>query len=211
MRFRNRQRGFSLLEMMIVLTLMIIIAAFATPTLVRTIRNYQMESAARQVSNTILRARYEAMRRNRRVCTLFQRVSNEARYGLDLNGADRDPCDDASRALTGTEPYVVTEAAIDWWNNDTPTLPPFLSGLPPGYDSAGEANAPANYSVTFSPRGAVVVNAGGSWNMATTVQMIELRRLSGAAATDRLLITVSPVGRVKLYRWDFVGNRWNEL
>jgi prepilin-type N-terminal cleavage/methylation domain-containing protein len=106
MRFRNRQRGFSLLEMMIVITLMIIIAAFATPTLVRTIRNYQMESAARQVSNTILSARYEAMRRNRRVCTLFQRVGNEGRYGLDLNGADRDPCDDGSRALTGTEPYT---------------------------------------------------------------------------------------------------------
>jgi prepilin-type N-terminal cleavage/methylation domain-containing protein len=112
MRFRNRQRGFSLLEMMIVITLMIIIAAFATPTLVRTIRNYQMESAARQVSNTILSARYEAMRRNRRVCTLFQRVGNEGRYGLDLNGADRDPCDDGSRALTGTEPYIATNVTL---------------------------------------------------------------------------------------------------
>jgi prepilin-type N-terminal cleavage/methylation domain-containing protein len=211
MRFRNRQRGFSLLEMMIVITLMIIIAAFATPTLVRTIRNYQMESAARQVSNTILSARYEAMRRNRRVCTLFQRVGNEGRYGLDLNGADRDPCDDGSRALTGTEPYIATNVTIDWWNNDTPTLPPIFSGLPPGYDSAGEVTAPANYSVTFSPRGTVVVNAGGSWNMATTVQMITLRRVSGGADEDRLLITVSPVGRVKLYRWDFAGNRWNEL
>jgi hypothetical protein len=41
--------------------------------------------------------------------------------------------------------------------------------------------------------------------------MITLRRVSGGADEDRLLITVSPVGRVKLYRWDFAGNRWNEL
>lgn len=211
MRSRNRQRGFSLLEMMIVITLMVIMAAMATPTLIKAIRNYQTESTARQVSNMILSARYEAMRRNRRVCTLFQQVGNEGRFGLDLNGADRDPCDDGSRTLAGNEPFIVTDVTIDWWNNGTPALPPSLAGLPAGYDLAAEANAPPNYSITFSSRGAVVVNAGGAWNIASTVQMITLRRLSGGADADRLLITVTPVGRIKVYRWDFVGNRWNEM
>lgn len=205
------QAGFSLLEMMVVILILIIISAISIPTLIRAIRGYQTESAARQVSNMIMTARYEAMRRNRRVCTLYQRIGNENRFGLDINGPDKDPCDDGAPQLDGADPFTVNDVTIDWWNGGTPALPPDFAGLPAGYDSAAEASAPARYRITFSPRGTVMVRVGGVWNLATTVQMIVLRRMVGGSDVDRILITVTPMGRILLYRWDYAGNRWNTM
>jgi prepilin-type N-terminal cleavage/methylation domain-containing protein len=211
MTLRRQQAGFTLYELLVVITIMIIIAAMAVPTLMRTIRNYQMEAAARQVSNMIVTARYEAMRRNRRVCTLYEQSGPETRFGLDVNGPDKDPCDDATPTLDAGDRFTVTDRTIMWFRNGIPAISS-LSGLPTAYDDPSEATAPTpRYRITFSPRGTVVVNAGGAWNLATTVQMIELWRMAAGTDVDRILITVTPVGRVKLYRWDYPGSRWLEM
>lgn len=215
---RNSPRGFSLFELLVVVSILLIMGAIATPYLFRAIRNYQMESAGRQIANMILRARYEAMQRNRRVCAVFQRVGNERRYGLDVRGPDNEPCNDANPVLdpgapgVAGDPFIVTTRLAEWWSNDNPALPP-LTGLPAGYDQIAEATAPPRYRVTFSPRGTVVVDAGGgNWRIATTVQLITLRRAL-AVEFDAVLVTVTPVGRIKLYRYRRVGGafRWVEL
>ncbi len=216
---RTSQRGFSLFELLVVVSILLIMGAIASPYLFRAIRNYQMESAGRQIANMILRARYESMQRNRRVCAVFQRVGNERRYGLDLRGPDTEPCNDpapvldpAAPGLAG-DPFIVTTRLAEWWANNNPMLPP-LNGLPVGYDQPTEATAPPNYRVTFSPRGTVVVDAGGgNWRMATTVQMITLRRAMAGVEFDAVLVTVSPIGRIKLYRYRQVGGvwQWTEL
>lgn len=211
MTFRRQQAGFTLYELLVVITIILIIAAIATPTLMRTIRNYQMEAAARQVSNMILTARYEAMRRNRRVCTLYQQVGGETRFGLDINGPDKDPCDDAAPTLDANDPFTVTQRTIMWYRNGIPAISG-QNGLPVAYDEPSEATAPnPRYRITFSPRGTVAVFGGGAWNLATTVQMIELWRMVGNSDVDRILITVTPMGRTKLYRWDYGGNQWFEM
>lgn len=215
---RTSQRGFSLFELLVVVSILLIMGAIATPYLFRAIRNYQMEAAGRQIANMVLRARYEAMQRNRRVCAVFQRVGNERRYGLDLRGPDTEPCNDAAPVLDPTapgvagDPFIVTTRLAEWWRNDTNQRPP-LFGLPAGYDQDVETTAPPNYRVTFSPRGTVVVDAGGgNWTMASTVQLITLRRAL-AVEFDAVLVTVTPVGRIKLYRYRTVGGvwQWTEL
>jgi len=205
-----RERGFTLLELMVVIGIILILMGVATPSLFRAIRSYQLESSGRQIANLILRARYEAMQRNRRVCTAFVRVAGEARYFIDLTGTDPEPCDDGAPTVNPGEPYTVTSATAQWYNNDNPTLPP-LTGLPPGYNTPATAVAPANYRVTFSPRGTVVVPAGGgTWSLPTQVQMICLiRRVPGEF--DAVLVTVTPVGRIKLYRWRVASGQWREM
>lgn len=204
-----RQRGFSLLEMMVVVTIILIMAAVATPSLVRAIRSYQLESAGRQVGNMVLRARYEALQRNRRVCAAFQRVGPEGRYGLDLTGGDAEPCDDAVPALAAGDPYMVTQNIVNWWFNDTPSYPPLI-GLPAGYNSSATTQMPARFRITFSPRGTVVQPAGGgTWTMASRVQLICLVR-NVPNDFDAVLVTITPVGRIKLYRWRW-GVRWEEM
>ena len=49
------QRGFTLLEMLVVVFIVLIMSAMAVPALFRSIRGYQLEGAARKVSNMIVR------------------------------------------------------------------------------------------------------------------------------------------------------------
>lgn len=206
----SRPGGFTLLELMVVIVIMLILMGVALPSLLRAIRSYQLESSGRQIANMVLRARYEAMQRNRRVCTAFLRVGGEARYLLDFSGPDAEPCDDAAPTADPGEPYIGTSRIVQWYNNDNPALPP-LTGLPPGYNNPADVVAPANYRMTFSPRGAVVTPAGGgTWVLATQVQMICIHR-SVPAGFDGILVTVTPVGRIKLYRWRLGSAQWVEM
>lgn len=204
------QRGFSLLEMLVVIGIMLILMAIAIPNLMRAIRNYQLESAGRQIGEMILRARYEAMQRNRRVCAAMVRVGNEHRYELDLNGPDAEPCNDAVVTANPGEPYFVTAPMVQFYWMDNPFFPP-LNGLPAGYNTFATTAVPANYRVTFSPRGTVEVWNGANWVTATQVQLICLIRQLPTGEFDAILTTVTPAGRVKIYRWQLNSGQWRPM
>ena len=61
---KNQQRGYSIVELLISLSLISIFSALAAPSLVRTYRSYQMDDVASQVASQIKFVRYEAIRRN---------------------------------------------------------------------------------------------------------------------------------------------------
>ncbi|MCH7765411.1 MAG: type II secretion system protein [Acidobacteria bacterium] len=71
---RTKQRGFTMLELLVVVFIVLIMSAMAVPALFRSIRGYQLEGAARKVANVIVRARFEAVQRNRRICSAFFRA-----------------------------------------------------------------------------------------------------------------------------------------
>ncbi len=192
---------------MIVITILLVMAGIATPGLVRAVRFYQLESTANQAKNMILSARYEAMRRNVRICAVFDATSGENRYGLDLNG----PCNNANPTLDPGEPILVSPVAQDWFNGGVPTVPPSYNGLPAGYDAAN-SEVPVAYRITFSPRAVLVRSVGGGpWTTPARVQLFMLRRAQGGLDVDRILITVTPMGKVKLFRGDFAGNTWRTM
>jgi prepilin-type N-terminal cleavage/methylation domain-containing protein len=212
MRSRNRQRGFSLLELLIVVMLMIIIAAMATPALIGAIRRYQLESTGRQIKNMIMTARYEAIRRNRPICTVLQVVGGESHYGMDLprpGDPDSTPCNNAPSLAPG-DPFVFTPSATLWYDTGTAQPPPTYNGLPAGYTNTSTPPpvAPGDYRITFSPRGVVINPATGL--MVPEVQMFAVHR-DIPGQFDAILITITPMGKIKLFRWDIAGNRWQDM
>lgn len=213
MRWIDRKRGgFSLLEMMVVIAIIFVLAAIATPSLIRSVRRYQLESAARQVSNMLLRARYEAMRRNQRTCAVFEQIGGENRYGLDLAGPDVEPCDDATPSLINTEPFLVTPVGVEWRTGGNPADPHDWTGLPAWANTSGNTDVPALYRITFSPRGTVETYNAPSWDLPTNPQIFQLQRIvsgSQASPDDAILVTITPMGKVTLYRW--VGATWMEM
>ena len=60
MRQHNRQRGFSLLELMIVVMMALIIAGFAIPAFLQTLRNFRIMGDVRDINGEILLAKMRA-------------------------------------------------------------------------------------------------------------------------------------------------------
>ncbi len=215
LRRARADRGFSMLELLIVVAILLTMMAVATPSLMRAIASYRLESNARAVSSLIQRTRFEAMRRNRTTCTGFVDVGGgEGRYIMDVTGKTPDPCFETPPTLDPNEPAVGTPSNVMWYLKGAPQLPPSFKGLPAGYDGTTMV-VPADYRVIFSPRGTAMVDDGaGNLIIANQIQAICLlgRRDSDLPdVDDAVLITVTPVGSVKLFKWNRATEFWMPL
>lgn len=80
---RSRSGGFSMVELAVSLTVLLILTAIAIPTLMRSFRTYQLNDAAARVSDMLKFTRFEAVRRNKRVCFLTQQNGSSWILGTD--------------------------------------------------------------------------------------------------------------------------------
>ena len=80
---RSRSGGFSMVELAVSLTVLLILTAIAIPTLMRSFRTYQLNDAAARLSDMLKFTRFEAVRRNRQVCFLTQQSGYTWTLGTD--------------------------------------------------------------------------------------------------------------------------------
>jgi len=147
-------RGFTMLELMIVMALIAIMLAIATPGMLNFIRVNRMSTAARQVDADVLLARREAIKRNQRVlvCPVGS-VANKCGSGTTTwaNGwlvcydVDQDgDCDDTA---TGNPNPIRKHSALD----TTLTLTGPAGVL--RFNANGTQGAAGAASITFTTRG----------------------------------------------------------
>ena len=72
----GRQRGFSLIEVLVVASIILVLAAFALPQVMSYLRNYQIRAATQQVAGEIQAARQRAIGRNVNLGVVFVAVSD---------------------------------------------------------------------------------------------------------------------------------------
>lgn len=205
--------GFTLLEAIVVVVIMLVVLAMALPSLMRAVKHYQSETDARNIADMLSQARTEAVRQNKRISTIFVAATgkNGDEYGIDLNG---------NGALDSTEPTSMMASGITFWQNNTPALPANTNlpadysgfAIPPGSGfTPGVPGPPSAYSVTFSADGTVVAynSTSSTWALATSVWGIVISNATniGDANTDTWLICVTPAARIRIFYWQS-GTGW---
>lgn len=173
---KKNARGFSLLEGLVVTGILLLMAAFALPTVVRGIRTYRLGGAATEVANIVQRARYDAVRRNRIVSCRAQRQGTQWQVWVDANN---------DGTVTAGEPFILLPRDIT-----------FAPPLVPGPASMGYANTqpPPGTGIRFEPRGTVDFGAA-----APAVYVVSLGYANDSTAGFRA-ISVTPTGRTKIWR-----------
>jgi len=195
----HRSRGFSLLELVVVVAIMFVVAAMAMPTMTNAIADYKLKSTASQLVNLLQRARTESVRANFPVGVLTQVQAGRQVVWVDVSG---------NGVRDATEPTLIMP--------ERTTLQ--TAGFP-GDATVGQN--PANYRVMpQAPPAAGQFNARGlpCWMMASIVAATQTCRntdngnnaqgfvyyirsdrpfgLAGWAA-----VVVTPAGRIRSTTW----------
>ena len=143
-------RGFSLLELIIVMAISISIVAFAAPTFLRAFYSIRLKSAASNLSGLMQQARIQAARRNAIITVKYRVNGNVQQAYIDFNNSNQwDPA----------EPIISFNGSILMAAG-----PPGGAGAPPLYVLVGDT-AGVTFDNTstlgYSQRGLPCAYAGG--------------------------------------------------
>lgn len=173
----RKQRGVTLLEMMVTVAIVGIIAAIGIPQMGQWIRNSSVNSAAEILQNGLRQAEAEAIRRNLRVEFMLTNGTPSASSIKSLT-ATTNGKNWAIRALDGLVPLADQNAA---YVNGF-----LLKDVSPDITVEGPA------SVLFNGSGRVLDNKG------VAISSHQVYRISRASAEKAMCVFVTPGGGVKL-------------
>ncbi len=80
----NKQEGFSLLEALIVMSVIVAMTAAVIPNINTSIQNYRLSASAQEIASQVQSARLRAVRGNA-MCTFLITASGR-RFGIDVDG-----------------------------------------------------------------------------------------------------------------------------
>ena len=184
-----RQRGFSLIELVVAMAVLVLLAAALVPDMSTSIRSLAVRNAADSLQAGLQKARMEALRRNRAVG--FWLVSANASGGLD--SACAAASSSASWIISVDDPAGKCDVA------PSATAAPRLIEAA----SAGKANptlsiaalqtdgSTAATGVSFDGYGRVVQNGA-------SIATIDLEPVGFANGVHRLRVSVSPAGGIRM-------------
>jgi type II secretory pathway pseudopilin PulG len=143
---RSRSHGFSMLELALSVSILLILTAVAIPTLTQSLRSYQLNDAAARLSDLLKFTRYEAVRRNKLVDFRIQWNAPNWNVWTD---PDRDGVMDPpeKQSLITGFPTLLPPGGLPSPATITATL-----GAAPPLDSSRSG---ASGLITFDARGAV--------------------------------------------------------
>jgi prepilin-type N-terminal cleavage/methylation domain-containing protein len=195
-----RQRGFSLLELIVVVSILMILAATAVPNLMNVVANMRLRGAASSLSGLVQECRIQAIKHNKPMTVLFVSV-HASPYAFVQEASSSNTALGTVNPLNGPI-YAVVQLGAPVIQVTTPTggSPTPLTSTTLGYtplDLTDATNLPS-----FNSRGVPCKYSGGSCaNNGFVYYFTDIRR--GAAWTA---LTISPAGRIQ--RWFWYGDHW---
>ena len=201
---RRRQRGFSLPELVVVVLIIMVVAAFAIPNAIQAWYNMELRATGSQVSSLMQQARILAAKNNTYYTVCYQTNSGVQRvYLTAVTLSATSPCtytqgtsteielarriSAASAAPTGTNPSAFT------LSTDT------TSGTP----------CDNTCTLAFSPRGLPCKFNTGTTpaTCSTPASTYFVYYFQGSGAGGWAAVLVTKAGRTRSYTWN--GSSWN--
>jgi prepilin-type N-terminal cleavage/methylation domain-containing protein len=178
-------RGFSVVELVVVLAIILVLSSIAIPSLLSSMRTYRISSAASSLSALLQRARFEAIRRNTPISVRTKvDVTGDTVVYIDLNGNSR---------LDPDEPQIMQTSDIQ-----------FMA-------AGGSVPAPAStgYPAAVSPPGIITFGVRGTVNY-TGAQTDYISYLGNPAGPNLFYsaVTVSQMGQIKAWTAP-AGGSWS--
>jgi prepilin-type N-terminal cleavage/methylation domain-containing protein len=192
---RSRSRGFSMVELAVSLAIVLILSAIAIPTMMNSLRAYQLNDAATRVSDLLKFTRFEAVRKNKQVNFLLrQDAANNWIVGTDSDGDGNINPWERQEIITGFATLLPS--------GGLPPATPITTALGVGALNTLSGNPG---SVTFDARGAVRV--GGL--ITTNVYVVYM----GSAANPEFgyrAVVVLPAGGTQVWAAP-PGGTWQRI
>lgn len=201
----HRQNGFSLIELMIVVGIILLVSGFAIPLYKNALDGIHLQEAARNYAGILQRARLTAVTGNTYNAVGVQPFGAS---GDLIAYVDNTQNANPSNAYTPPEVMTMLGAGVLWNQPGAPATNDLLGkvfpnnggnplGYPPIFGSRGLPCAPV--SVTG---GTVCNTQGGNVAYATYFQSPQGKWEA---------VTVNPVGRIQLWSYDPNAAVWNQL
>lgn len=177
-RTADSMRGFTIIELMITLTLLSILLAFALPSFSAFIRDSQIRTASSAIENGLQLARAEAVRRN-----------DEVQFNLlgTLNGAAVAGGTDWSVMASDPATPTVFDQSVQMRRESSASTAARVGVAAAVSATAATAGAGLPNTITFTGLGRI--------NAATTTRQIDI---TGAAGARRLSIQLTPGGEIRM-------------
>jgi Tfp pilus assembly protein FimT len=191
-------RGFSIVELLVVIGIIMVIAGIAIPQITTSLRTYRLTSAASQIGDNIKFTRFEAIRKNQNMNFLVSWSGVRWGVGTDSNGDGTLQASERQYEVTGNVTLLTA------------------AGIPTSAALAGALSVPAitvlsgnglTQTIAFDPRGAVnfPLSTGG----VTTVYVLFVASTS-QSTQDYRAVVVMPSGITQVWAGNAAGG-WHQI
>jgi type IV fimbrial biogenesis protein FimT len=193
----RREQGFSLIELLVVVALIMVLAAIFTPLSSNAISMIKLRYSAHDLSGLIQKARIEAARKNTFYSIEQTTLSGGVvAYYVDLG---------KNNTFGSGDPLLEMESQVNvhlGTGSGAPAETAFTTGLSFALASSGALPS-------FNARGLPCLPAGGTCPQTPGQGFIYFLSRNGALGTSWASVVVTPSGRVQ--SWSYDGDNWTQI